>query len=98
MRWNLLVDELAADLRNGLRQIARNRAFAAIAVVTLALGIGANTALFSIFNSLILRPLPVHDPASLALLTDGSWPYPVWEEIRAREHELFDGAFAWSGQ
>ena len=85
MRWNLLVDELAADLRNGVRQIARNPGFTAVAVLTLALGIGANTALFSIFNSLILRPLPVRDPGSLALLTDGSWSYPIWNEIAARE-------------
>ena len=85
MRWNLLADELAEDLRNGFRQIARNPGFTAIAVLTLALGIGANTALFSIFNSLILRPLPVRDPASLALLTNGSWSYPIWQEIRARE-------------
>ena len=98
MRWNLLVDELAQDLRNGLRQFARNPGVTAIAVVTLALGIGANTALFSIFNSLILRPLPVRDPGSLALLANGSWSYPIWDQIRARETELFDGAFAWSGQ
>ena len=98
MRWNLLVDELAQDLRNGFRQFARNPGVTAIAVVTLALGIGANTALFSIFNSLILRPLPVRDPGSLALLANGSWSYPIWDQIRARETELFDGAFAWSGQ
>jgi predicted permease len=98
MSWNLLVDELAADLRYGLRQIARNPGFTAIAVLTLALGIGANTALFSIFNSLILRPLPVRDPDSLALLSDGSWSYPIWNEIRTRETELFDGALAWSAQ
>ena len=98
MRWHLLMDELAMDLRIGLRQITRNPGFAAIAVVTLALGIGANTALFSIFNSLILRPLPVRDPGSLALLTNGSWSYPIWNEIAARETELFDGAFAWSVQ
>ena len=98
MRWNLLLDELAADLRNGFRQIARNPGFTAIAVLTLALGIGANTALFSIFNSLILRPLPVRDPGSLALLTDGSWSYPIWNEIAIRETELFDGALAWSVQ
>ncbi len=98
MRWNLLIDELAQDLRNGLRQFARNPGVTAIAVVTLALGIGANTALFSIFNSLILRPLPVRDPGSLALLANGSWSYPIWDQIRARETELFDGAFAWSGQ
>jgi putative ABC transport system permease protein len=98
MRWNRLVDELAEDLRNGFRQIARNPGFTGIAVLTLALGIGANTALFSIFNSLILRPLPVRDPGSLALLTNGSWSYPIWEEIRAREAELFAGTFAWSAQ
>ena len=67
-------------------------------MLTLALGIGANTALFSIFNSLILRPLPVRDPGSLALLTDGSWSYPIWSEITARETALFDGTFAWSAQ
>ena len=72
MRWNLLVDELAEGLRNGFRQIAWNPGFTAIAVLTLALGIGANTALFSIFNSLILRPLPVRDPGSLALLTEAA--------------------------
>ena len=98
MRWHLLMDELAMDLRIGLRQITRNPGFAAIAVLTLALGIGANTALFSIFNSLILRPLPVRDPGSLALLTNGSWSYPIWSEIAARQTELFDGAFAWSVQ
>jgi predicted permease len=47
---------------------------------------------------LILRPLPVRDPGSLALLTEGSWSYPIWSEIAARETELFDGAFAWSAQ
>jgi putative ABC transport system permease protein len=98
MRWNLLVDALAADVRNGVRQVTRNPGFTAIAVLTLALGIGANTALFSIFNSLILRQLPVRDPGSLALLTNGSWSYPIWDEIRRRETELFGGAFAWSPQ
>jgi hypothetical protein len=78
MRWNLLIDELAQDLRNGFRQFARNPGFTAIAVLTLALGIGANTALFSIFNSLILRPLPVRDPGSLALLINGSWSIRSW--------------------
>src|SRR5687767_8259963 len=98
MRWKLLFDELAQDLRNGLRQIARNPGFTAITVLTLALGIGANTALFSIFNSLILRPLPVRDPGTLALIQNGSWSYPIWDEIRARETDMFDGALAWSAQ
>ena len=98
MRWNRLLDELAEDRRNGFRQIARNPGVTAIVVLTLALGIGANAALFSIFNSLILRPLPVRDPGSLALLTNGSWSYPIWNEIRTRETELFDGTLAWSPQ
>ena len=98
MRWNLLAEQLSADSRNAFRQIARNPGFTAVVVLTLALGIGANAALFSIFNSLILRPLPVRDHGSLALLTNGSWSYPIWDGIKARASELFDGAFAWSPQ
>ena len=92
------VDSLWPDVRAALRGLRKSPGFAIVAIGTLALGIGANTALFSIFSSLILRPLPVHDPGSLALLTNGSWSYPIWQEIRARETELCDGAFAWSGQ
>ena len=97
--WTIrTVDSLWQDVRAALRGLRKSPGFAVVAIGTLALGIGANTALFSIFSSLILRPLPVRDPGSLALLTNGSWSYPIWEEIRARETELFDGAFAWSGQ
>jgi predicted permease len=98
MRWNLLANDLADDLRSGFRQIGRNPGFTAVVLVTLALGIGANASLFSIFNSLILRSLPVRDPESLALLADGTWSYPIWNEIATRETALFDGAFAWSVQ
>src|SRR4029453_15431560 len=92
------VDSVWQDVRIALRGLRKSPAFALVAIGTLALGLGANTALFSIFSSLILRPLPVRDPASLALLTNGSYSYPIWQEIRARETELFDGAFAWSSQ
>jgi putative ABC transport system permease protein len=92
------VDSVWQDVRAALRGLRKSPGFAVVAMGTLALGIGANTALFSIFSSLILRPLPVRDPGSLALLTNGAWSNPIWEEIRARETELFDGAFAWSGQ
>jgi predicted permease len=91
-----VLDGAQQDVRDGLRGLRKNAGFSAVVIGTLALGIGANTSLFSIFNSLIMRPLPVRDPSSLALLTSGSWSYPVWEEIKARETDLFDGAFAWS--
>jgi predicted permease len=67
----------------------------AVAVLSLALGIGANTAIFSIVESLILRSLPVEDPNRLALIDRGSWTNPIWEAIRARR-EAFAGALAWS--
>ncbi len=92
------VDSVRQDVRAALRGLRKSPGFAVVAIGTLALGIGANTALFSIFSSLILRPLPVRDPGSLALLTNGSWSHPIWAQIRAREAELFDGAFAWSAQ
>jgi putative ABC transport system permease protein len=97
--WTIrTIDSVWQDVRVALRGLRKSPGFALVAIGTLALGIGANTALFSIFSSLILRPLPVRDPGSLALLTNGSWSYPIWQEIRAREPELFDGAFAWSRQ
>ena len=68
-----------------------------MAIGSLALGIGANTALFSILNSLVLRPLPVRDPGRLALLDPGPFSNPVWQEIRDRyAPHATDGAFAWS--
>ena len=92
------IDQLWQDARIAVRSLRKNPLFTLIAVATLALGIGANTALFSIFNGLILRPLPVQDPGRLALLLDGSWSYPVWAEIKARQDDLFDGALAWANE
>ena len=95
--WAMRVlDGVRQDVRAAVRGLRKSAGFSAVVIGTLALGIGANTSLFSIFNSLIMRPLPVRDPGSLALLTSGSWSYPVWQEIRARSTDLFDGAFAWS--
>ena len=90
------LDHTRQDVRDAVRGLRKSPGFSLVTIATLALGIGANTALFSIFNSLIMRPLPVRDPGSLALLTDGSWSYPVWQEISARADGLFDGAFTWS--
>jgi predicted permease len=91
-----VLDGVRQDVRAAVRGLRKSPGFSAVVIATLALGIGANASLFTIFNSLIMRPLPVRDPGSLALLTSGSWSYPVWEEIKARETDLFDGAFAWS--
>jgi predicted permease len=92
------LDHARQDVRDAVRGLRKSPGFAFVTIATLALGIGANTALFSIFNSLIMRPLPVRDPGSLALLADGSWSYPVWQEISARADDMFDGAFTWSDQ
>jgi predicted permease len=59
------IDDLAQDVRYGCRQILRNPGFAAVAIVTLALGIGANTAIYSIVDAVVFRPLPLHEPSRL---------------------------------
>ncbi len=63
----LTLESLFADVRYGLRQLVRNRGFAVIAVMTLALGIGATTGIFSILNAWIIQPLPLKDPQQLVI-------------------------------
>src|SRR5882724_3167816 len=65
--WTLF-EQLLQDLRYALRTMIGNRAFTALAALSLALGIGANTAIFSFMDSILLRSLPVSDPASLVVL------------------------------
>jgi macrolide transport system ATP-binding/permease protein len=63
------LDTLAADVRYALRAMAANKTFGALAILSLALGIGANTAIYSFMDSILLRSLPVPDPESLVVLT-----------------------------
>ena len=92
-RW---IEDLVSDARYGLRMLAASRTFTIVAVLSLALGIGANTAIFTLVNSLLLKTLPVHEPERLVLVTGDSWTNPIWEEIKNRQDQLFDGATAWS--
>src|SRR5262245_65336336 len=64
-RWE---DEMIQDLRYGIRTFLKNPGFTAIAVITLALGIGANTAIFSVVHAVLLRPLPYPDSNRLAMV------------------------------
>jgi putative ABC transport system permease protein len=92
-------DEVGQNVRYALRMLRKSPGFTAVIVLTLALGIGANTAIFSIIDSLLLRPLLVRDPSRLALVTDTSeggqesWTYAIWEQIRD-ERDLFAGTAA----
>ena len=93
-------ERLVQDIRGGVRALTATPLVSAVAIVSLGLGIGANTAMFSVADALILRPLPVADPGQLVLLRSEAdrrtaWTNPIWEEIRNRP-ELFPGAFATS--
>ncbi len=104
-RW---IDTLTQDLRYAARVFRRNRSFALVAIVSLALGIGANAALFQVIDAVRLKSLPIADPSSLADVhivdMDGArgnfetWrpavTYPIWQEIQARQ-QAFSGIFAW---
>jgi putative ABC transport system permease protein len=88
------------DLRDALRAIRAAPLLSAVAILSLALGIGANTAIFSILNSLLLKSLSVLEPSQLVVV-DSVGPdsysgvgYPVWKAIR--ERHVFDHAFAWA--
>jgi len=65
-----LIENLSRDFRLGIRMLGRNVGFTAVAVITLALGIGANTAVFSLVNAVLIRQLPYLDPQQLLLLTE----------------------------
>jgi predicted permease len=70
-RWESIAENLLKDLRFAIRQLLRSPSFAIIAIVSLTLGIGANTAIFTLLNAILLRPLPVQNPKELLLFGDG---------------------------
>jgi MacB-like periplasmic core domain len=102
------LDETRADIIYGVRQLASNPGFTVIAVLSLALGIGANAAIFQLVNAIRLKMLPVLNPKELVsidfekgAMRAGRWTggatmtYPEWEQIKAQQ-QAFSGVLAWS--
>lgn len=88
LRW---VDELRQDLRYVSRVIRRSPSFAVVAIVSLALGVGANTVVFSVVDALILKPLPVARPDEVRLVQSNFWTalsYPTLRNLRDRSTRL----------
>ena len=101
-----LIETLFQDIRYGLRILGRTPAITCVAVLSLALGIGANTAIFSLIDTVMLRMLPVQKPEELMQVrikdprspndeAEPTFTNPLWEELRSRQ-DFFSGIFSWS--
>ena len=93
------------DIRYALRMLTKNPAFAGVVVLTLALGIGANAAIFSLLDQVLLQSLPVANPEQLVVLSvyeakqpdgDSSFSYPMYQDLRDR-NSVFSGVIARGG-
>ena len=103
--WARSRDSVWHDVRLALRMVRRSPGFTATIALTLALGIGANAAIFGVINSLLLRPLPVADPDRLVTISSDAaiargqagvpWSFAMWKDLQPHA-SLFDGAFAWT--
>jgi len=100
------METLIKDIRYGVRSLLKRPGFTAIAVITLALGIGANTTLFSFVNGILLRPLPYRDPGQLVILDETSpkqgiksfsVSYPNFVDWREQNHVFEDVAVYQAG-
>ena len=99
------IETLLEDIRYGLRILSRTPVIASVAVLSLALGIGANTAIFSVMDAVMLRLLPVRNPQELVQVRvrtvksgtemNGYFTNPIWEQLRDRQ-DVFSSTFAWS--
>lgn len=92
-----MVDAMLQDIRYALRALRASPGFTCVAILSLALGIGANTAIFSLMNAVMLRSLPVSHPEELVHVTVGTQAYLsnlVWEQLRDRQ-DVFSGIFAY---
>jgi hypothetical protein len=94
------------DLRHAARMFWRRPGFSAVVVLTLALGIGANTAIFSVIHAVLLKPLPYRDPGNLAMLwsedsahglNEGRVSLPNFVDWKSRSH-TFEDLTAYTGQ
>jgi predicted permease len=103
VRAGVWLDSLVRDFRYGVRTLAKNPAFTLIAMATLALGIGANTAMFSLLDQVVLRLLPVRDPERVVIVRETGNHYgnsygpntiswPMFEELRDN-NQVFSGMF-----
>src|SRR5438094_5429153 len=99
------MDILGQDIRYSLRTLVRNPVTTVVAILSLSLGIGANTAIFGLMNALILRPLPIRDPGRLIRLSTmtprnpdrgSSLSLAMYQQIRKDQH-VFSELFAWTG-
>ena len=95
-KWQWL-ESTAADVRYAIRVLRRDRAFTCLTLATLALCIGANAAIFSLVDAVLIRTLPVHDPDRLAEFRNGSSSYYSYRRYEASSRDWFTGLLATGG-